>query len=545
MKYADLYNTPIPQSQPLNSRQVQNNAKGYVFGIDKWARLDRFLILGSSEATYYVNAKDLTRENAACVLECWDDSPVKTATAIALVSTEGRAPKNDAAIFALALGASHQDTKTRQIALSYLSMVCRTSTHLFQFVDTVRKLGRGWGRSLKRAVANWYNDKSPDEVAFQMIKYRSREGYTHKRIFQTAHPAPGKDKARLALYRYAWGKSFDGRSLPKIINAHENAMKPDTSKAKRLELIRDFKLPWEALPTECNTDPDYWAAQLPTIGLTALIRNLGNMSRIGLIKPLSEAEKVIVDRLRDETAIRKSRLHPFNILQAMSIYSSGRGLKGSGTWTPSRLVVSALDGAFYKAFKNVEPTGKRHLLALDVSGSMTMGTLFGSNITPRDGTAAMALVTMATEDRTHVVGFTSGGDGRYHYRGGIYSRHTGNGISPLNIRPGMTLEQAIQTVSNLPFGGTDCALPMLYAMQNDLEVDVFVVYTDNETWAGAIHPMQALRDYRKKTGINAKLIVVGMTSTGFSIADPQDGGALDVVGFDSAAPAIIADFARK
>ena len=33
-------------------------------------------------------------------------------------------------------------------------------------------------------------------------------------------------------------------------------------------------------------------------------------------------------------------------------------------------------------------------------------------------------------------------------------------------------------------GGTDCAQPMLYAKRKKLAVDVFIVYTDNETWAG-------------------------------------------------------------
>ncbi len=102
----------------------------------------------------------------------------------------------------------------------------------------------------------------------------------------------------------------------------------------------------------------------------------------------------------------------------------------------------------------------------------------------------------------------------------------------------------MKAVSNLPFGGTDCALPMLYALERGLKVDAFVVYTDSETWAGNIHPVQALREYRKKTGIAAKLVVVGMVSNGFSIADPNDGGMLDVVGFDAAAPALIADFIR-
>jgi 60 kDa SS-A/Ro ribonucleoprotein len=85
---------------------------------------------------------------------------------------------------------------------------------------------------------------------------------------------------------------------------------------------------------------------------------------------------------------------------------------------------------------------------------------------------------------------------------------------------------------------------MVEAARHGWAVDTFVIYTDNETWFGQIHPAQALADYRRKTGIPAKLIVVGMTSTGFAIADPDDGGMLDVVGFDSAAPAVIADFAR-
>ena len=98
-------------------------------------------------------------------------------------------------------------------------------------------------------------------------------------------------------------------------------------------------------------------------------------------------------------------------------------------------------------------------------------------------------------------------------------------------------------MSDLPFGGTDCALPMLYAIEREREVDTFVIYTDAETWAGDVHPAQALRTYRERSGIDARLIVVGMLSNGFTIADPGDPGMLDVVGFDTATPVLIADFA--
>src|SRR5918995_145398 len=117
-------------------------------------------------------------------------------------------------------------------------------------------------------------------------------------------------------------------------------------------------------------------------------------------------------------------------------------------------------------------------------------------------------------------------------------------LTRLAISPRQRLTDAIKVVSDLPFGGTDCALPMLYAQAKEKEIDTFVIYTDSETWAGDIHPVDALRDYRRASGIDARLVVVGMVSNGFSIADPADPGMLDVVGFDTATPQLISDFAR-
>jgi 60 kDa SS-A/Ro ribonucleoprotein len=93
-------------------------------------------------------------------------------------------------------------------------------------------------------------------------------------------------------------------------------------------------------------------------------------------------------------------------------------------------------------------------------------------------------------------------------------------------------------------GGTDCSLPMRWALERKLAVDVFVVYTDSETWHGKIHPAQTLQRYRERTGIPARLIVVAMIANPFSVADPEDARMLDVVGFDTATPAVMADFTR-
>jgi 60 kDa SS-A/Ro ribonucleoprotein len=100
-------------------------------------------------------------------------------------------------------------------------------------------------------------------------------------------------------------------------------------------------------------------------------------------------------------------------------------------------------------------------------------------------------------------------------------------------------------VASGSFEATDCALPMIWAREHEVDVSAFITYTDSETWAGNIHPAQALRQYRDEFVSDAKAVVVGMTSNGFTLADPNDRGMLDVVGFDTTVPAVIADFVRN
>jgi 60 kDa SS-A/Ro ribonucleoprotein len=267
---------------------------------------------------------------------------------------------------------------------------------------------------------------------------------------------------------------------------------------------------------------------LPHLGLTAMLRNLGNMSKIGLLAAGEpKIVKSVVQTLGSAEQLRKARIHPIAILSALMTYQQGHGVRGSGVWTPVPAVIDALDKAFYAAFANVQASGKRLVLALDVSGSMGMGNVAGVvGLTPRIASAAIALVTAATEPDYHMVAFS-------------------HELLPVTISPRQRLDDVVKTLAKIPMGGTDCALPMIWALKNKVQTDAFIVYTDSETWYGSIHPVQALREYREKMRIPAKLIVVGMLSNAFSIADPDDAGMMDVVGFDSSAPQLIGNFVAE
>jgi 60 kDa SS-A/Ro ribonucleoprotein len=567
MKYAKhLKDAATPQAEPAPGT-VPNSAGGYSFAVDDWVRLDRFLVLGCEGGSYYAAERQLTRENAGAVARCAAADGPEVVRRIVAVSAAGRAPRNDPAVFALALVAACADPAGKKAAYAAVPAVCRTGTHLFQFAAASDGL-RGWGRGLRQAVADWYTGKPARDLAYQVTKYQQRDGWAHRDLLRLAHPKPADPEVQAVLRWVTHGADALGplavktttagrevrvvhppvaADLPAPVRAFEAAKRAATAD-EAAALVREHRLVRECVPTQFLDSPAVWEALLEDMPVTAVLRNLATLTRAGVLAPGSDGTKKVAALLSDVDRLKKGRVHPLAVLVALKTYAEGRGLRGKHTWPPVREVTAALDTAFYLAFEAFEPAGKRWLLALDVSGSMGCGRVAGAPLTPREASAAMALVTATTEPAHHVVGFTGRGFKvtAEAFRTGPWAGYAnaGSGVEPLPIRPGMRLADAVGAIEGLPMGPTDCALPMLYAAEQGLPVDVFVVYTDNETWHGEVHPFQALRQYREKTGIPARLAVVGMVSNGFTIADPSDAGMLDVVGFDTAVPAVLADFAR-
>lgn len=557
-----------PQSEPIpGSDQVPNSGGGYAWEIGPLERLRRFLILGAAGGTFYADERQLASENIANVRAALDSCGVEAVDEIVEVSRSGRAPSNDEAIYALAIACAHKNREVQTRALDAIPHVARTGYHLFMFCEFVQSQ-RGWGRALKRAVAEWYLGSTPDKVAYQVVKYRQREGWTHADVLRVSKPGSNEYVPADFDALFAWVRGKGDRpyadkygaaatsapdvpgGLPSAIEAYERAQAAPTPEAT-IALIEEYgsTLPWEAIQSDHMRDVQVTEALVRGgMPLGALTRQLGRMTARDALKPMSGLTQFVAGRLSDQDAIQQSRLHPIEILKALMIYrSGGEGGKTSLRWSPVREITDALDAAFYLSFGNVEPVGKRTMLALDVSQSMTWEQNRIRNIPglyAREAAAAMSLVQANVGDPYLTVAF-SGPDHRYAIGSHVTPSRTRGGVEgivEIDISPRQRLDDVVHTVNGLGAYATDCALPMLYAADAGIEVDTFVIYTDNETNVGGIHPAQALRAYREKTGIQARLAVVGLTATGFSIADPDDRGMLDVVGFDTAAPQVIQEF---
>ncbi|KAJ3193715.1 60 kDa SS-A/Ro ribonucleoprotein [Irineochytrium annulatum] len=456
-------------------------------------------------------------------------------------------------------------------------------------VKRKKTTGRGFGKGFRKSVGEWYNGKAAKDVAFLATKYKQRNGWSHADVLRLAHVKPstaehdlvykfacfGMDEVRGAVdgWEMVDTPASKGASSPmgveaavqaiEVVDLEKKAKKQEKIKEKRkpkayaselpsdeaakaallrffdatekviratpddlnivVSAVKQHRLAREHLPSSLLNLVPIWEALLSTMGPTAMLRNLGKMTTVGLLTPDSDATKLVCKTLRDRGKLTKARVHPFDALLALQQYRAGRGLRGSLTWEPVPEVVASLADALEASFDAVVPTGKRFLVALDVSGSMASTTLMGTTLTCDVAAAAMAMTLIRKEECCRVCAFQER-------------------MVEMSIGRADRLEEVVEKMKAVAFGATDCAEPILWAMREGHAVDVFVVYTDSQTYFGEVSPAEALKQYREKTGIQAKMIVVGLCSNGFSIADPADSGMMDVVGFDSSAPTTMREF---
>lgn len=541
----------IPQNEQENPLQVKNNAGGFTFQITPEKMLERFLILGSEGGTYYAEEKDLTQQNLtnlkALVTANQSKLVVDTATDI---SVSGRSYKNDTAIFSLAYVMTFGSDEAKSYARTHVNDVVRPFTHLALLESYMKALapGSGLGTSRNRAIADWYNSLTPEELAYQAVKYRQRYGWTHRDSLRQARPTRVDEN----VAKWILGKAdLQNDALPAVIAGFEALQAefgPQSTKTEEgkkraiLEILNLYPmLPWEALPTQAHKFPEVWKKLFYNGQLKgqALLRNITRLARLGAFDDLVFARDY-ADRLTDKEAIARGRIHPIQYLNALVVHTEGQVKRakkdddeyaythGVGrrekNWTESPIIVDALNYGYKLAFASTEPSNKRTLLALDVSGSMNSSFSLGLDLTCSQVSGAMASVIASKEPYYQIMGFA-------------------DRFRDLGLSASMDLMSVMRKIRGLSFGRTDCSLPMTWAMQNKLEFDTFIVLTDNETWHGIVHPHVALKDYRQRTGIDAKLIVVAATPTEFSIANPNDAGMLDMVGADSNLPRLVTQFA--
>ena len=536
---------------------TQTHGGAYVFSITDEAFLMRFLITGSTGSFYASQASQMSEHIEFLTNIALGDisAGFKAIEMIETVSRQGRAVKNDSALFALAVMTQSAHVIVRQRAYAAVPVVARTATHLFMLMGFLKET-RGFGRGLRRAINGWYLNRETQSLAYQIAKYRNREGWTHRDVLRVTRPQAAKmTDEQKALINYAVHPDQDSAiggasQLSPVISAYEEMKRLPNNKQgiqRGLDLIVTHNLPHEVVPNDWKKEIMVWTSLLPSMNPEALLRNLGRMTSLSMFQTTNKDYLRNIEMVRSvflPERLRSARLHPLKIYIAMKAYTSGTS-RGGLSWSANKQILDILNSAFYNSFQYAPKTGKKIYLGLDVSGSMSQAcyspdgrtSQYGGyshggsgSISCHEAETIMARAITAVEDDFHVAAFS----------------HKLVDVTETFDKTKDDIKTTVSKISRIPFGSTNLSLPMMDALSNpklkNKAFDAFVIFTDNEVNIHAVHPAKLIADYRGKVGKPTRFIVVGMTANRISIADPKDPYMLDIGGFDSAIPKLLSEF---
>ncbi|MBE9067675.1 TROVE domain-containing protein [Leptolyngbya cf. ectocarpi LEGE 11479] len=512
------------QTQPIPGRQtdmVQGRSGGYQFKIDLWQQLRRCLLLGTAQGSFYANKHELTAEFATVVTQAVAADPARTAEAIVYAS-DGHAINNSAPLFALVLLSMGETPAAKQAFQEIFLKVVRTGSHFYEWLNYTRSL-RGFGKLIRTCGQSWLTNPDAKALAYQLLKYQQRHGYSHRDALRLFHAKPASPDHQ-ALYQWAtqgWNTVPDtppSETMSQIWWYERVKRDPSLT----LDAIRQGRLTHEMIAPVGQMDRDAWQLLFEEMPLGALLRNLGSLTHLGVLKShKSKNLKHLAARLQSKKLLRKARIHPIDILKALKTYQSGGSLgRSQKNWQPIPRVLDSLEIALERSFEVVKPTGKTFLHAVDVSGSMSYYTVSSVGLTCCEIATTLALATAKAERNYIIRGFAT------EFR-------------DLKITARDSFSSALDKATSQNFGGTDAAAAYDWAIRHRIHVDVFCFWTDCESWAGKSHPSQRLADYRRRINPKAKAIYVALAPYKTSLVDPKDPYSWDFSGFDPAMPKAI------
>jgi 60 kDa SS-A/Ro ribonucleoprotein len=500
---------------------VQSRSGGYTFQADLWQNVRRMLIMGSANGSFYADRQELTSEFFDILRQAVAADPHQTAAEI-LYASNGRALNNSAPLFALVLLSAGETPEAKQAFLDLFPQVVRTGSHFYEWLGYSKGL-RGFGKTVREAGRAWLSRADAKGLAYQLLKYQQRQGFSHRDALRLFHVKPPTEDHN-ALFQWVtkgWTDlpaSPPSAALSQIWWYEWLKRNPTQSHVA----IAQGRLTHEMAAPVGQMDPQAWQLLFNDMPIGALLRNLASLTSLGLLRADAPANLDRVEAvLNNRDHLRRGRIHPIDVLKALKTYQSGGAIgKSSKTWTPVPRIVDILEKAVELSFDCLDPTGKVFLHAVDISGSMSYSTLPSVNLTCCEVATVMALATAKAERNYAIRGFSTE-------------------FIDLGITAADSFRSAMQKTSNRNFGGTDASVAYDWAIAHRFKADVICFWTDCETWAGRRHPTQALADYRRKVNPQAKAVYVTLQTNQISLVDPQDSMSFDIAGFNPSAPRLI------
>ncbi len=515
--------TNTPQIQPIPGREaemIRGRSGGFMFNAGIWKLLRRCLLIGTAQSTYYAGQSELTEDFVAVLNQAIATDPRQVADEI-LYASDGNAINQSAPIFALVLLSMGESRQAKKAFQEIFPQVVRTGSHFYEWLSYTKSL-RGFGAIIRAVGKNWLTNSDVKSLAYQLLKYRQRHGFTNRDALRLFHVKPPTISHQLLFNWVVKG----WEDLPAEIPAPELAQIWWYEWLKRNPeqtylAIAQGHLTHEMAAPIGIMDKQAWQLLFQEMPIGALLRNLGSLTEIGILAP-NELENLarVEAILNHKDHLRKGYIHPISVLKALKTYQSqGKLGRTHKTWHPVDKIVEILEKAVEMSLEIIEPTGKVFMHAIDVSGSMS-SLVTSVGLSCCEIATVMSLVTAKAEKHYAIRGFAT------EFRN-------------LKISHQDSFSSAMTKASNQNFGGTNASVAYEWMIDHNFKADVICFWTDSESWVGYPHPSQALKKYRDQINRHIKAVYITLAPDRITLVDPSDPLSWDLAGFDPGIPRLI------
>ena len=334
-------------------------------------------------------------------------------------------------------------------------------------------------------------------------------------VVKMVHPKP-REAWRAAWFAWLIGKPYDREALPPITRAFEDY------KQSRQGALPD--VPFQML-TALELNSGDWA-QIARNGSWQQVRqNLNTFLRHEVFAK-SKNIKMVAEKLRDETAIARARVLPYQLLTAYQATSNQMPFE----------IREALQDAMETAVQNVPAIQGKVVVCPDVSGSMHSSvTGYRGSATSKtrciDIAALVSAAMLRTNPQARVIPF---------------EQITVN----VQLNPRDSIMTNAEKLANIGGGGTACSAPLAMLNREKADVDLVIIVSDNESWAddsqgwGATTSLMKEWDILKRRCPEAKLVCLDIQPyTKAQARNRQD--ILNIGGFSDQVFSLIGSFAER
>ncbi|HEX5085726.1 MAG TPA: RNA-binding protein [Blastocatellia bacterium] len=393
---------------------------------------------------------------------------------------------------------------------------------LRNFVQMIRSGAAGrksLGTAPKRLINEWFNARS-DEAIFRESAGQSP---SLADIVKMIHPKPAT-ASRAALYGYFIGREFDATALPPIARDYERFKAGETPDVPNVPFQMLTSLPLGAKD---------WANIARSASWQMTRMNLNTFARHGVFKEPGLAE-LIAGRLRDERAIRKARVFPYQLLAAY-LNTNSQGAQGGDEIPHS--VREALQDAMEIAIGNIPNVEGKVYVFPDISGSMhapVTGYRNGATSKVRcvDVAALVAAAVLRRNPGAEVIPFESK-------------------ALEVSLNPRDSVMTNAEKLASLPCGGTNCSAPLALLNRRKAQGDLVIYVSDNESWidaprygvfgGGATETMKQWAAFKRRNP-RARMICIDIQPYG-TVQAKERPDILNVGGFSDQVFDLIVEFA--